>query len=400
MPDLEDGHEKLEAAGDQLRALPLDARAERVEAILAELDRANSPLRTQLEAGLPETTGFGDENLRRGLALAFGRWREEGVGPLLRSELGGAVDPERCPRTTAVIAAGAIPMPTIEAMLMPLLLGSTVRIRPAQRDPITAGLLRAGISALDPLLGACLEVVEFERGDTRALTRFLAADAVVASGSDASIATIRQRLPPGTRFAGYGHRLSVAVVGAAPSPETLAGLALDLTLWDQLGCLSPVAVFALSHADDWADGLAMALANQADVPRGEVPLEAAAALRHERSAAEIRQAAGEPVRVLAGEDWTVVREADAAWRPCPLYRFIRVVPVSDAAHLATALIPVREHLSSVGFAPGFEEMTARLAPRRARLGTMQTPGLDWNHDGIGTLRPLLTDIPAGHESGR
>lgn len=382
-------------AGRRLRSLSLDARIERIDAVLAELARSDSPLRQELEARLPSETGFHPKNLQRGLALAFSRWQQQGIRPLVENELGGTIDAGRCPRTTAVIAGGAIPMPTIEAMLAPLVLGSTVAIRPSKRDRVTAAVLLDGVSEMDPLLGACLSIVGFERDDDESLAEFLEADAVIASGSDASIETIRQRLRPDTPFAGYGHRLSVAIVEAPPTTDALAALALDMTLWDQLGCLSPVAVFALSDADDWAEGLANELASQRGAPRGEVPLEAVAASRHERASAELRHAAGDDVQVRAGANWVVVREADPIWRPGPLHRFIRIHPVAGRSALAAALEPVRDHLSTVGFGPGLDDVTSALAPRNAALGTMQAPPLDWNHDGIGTLSPLLALRPPG-----
>jgi hypothetical protein len=384
-----------EEAGRWLRSLSLDARIERIDAVLAELARSNSPLRRALETALPAATGFHPKNLGRGLALAFDSWHRAGIRPLVDRELGGTPDPERTPRSTAVIAAGAIPMPTIEAMLAPLVLGSPVSIRPAQRDQATARILVEGVSALDEMLGRCLSISEFERGDDEALAAFLAVDAVVASGSDPSIAAIRQRLTPGTRFAGYGHRLSVAIVEEPPTAEALASLALDMTLWDQLGCLSPRAVFALGDADAWAEGLAAELASQRGAPRGEVPLEAAAAFQHERASAEMRLAAGADMTLRAGAHWVVVRETDARWRPSPLHRFIRIHPVAGRGELAAALEPVREHLSTVGSCPGLADAAASFAPRSAPLGTMQAPVLAWNHDGIGTLRPLMAKSPHG-----
>ena len=42
-----------------------------------------------------------------------------------------------------------------------------------------------------------------------------------------------------------------------------------------------------------------------------------------------------------------------------------------------------------GASRGLGEAVVGLAPRIAPLGSMQAPPLHWNHDGIGTLRPLV-----------
>jgi hypothetical protein len=124
---------------------------------------------------------------------------------------------------------------------------------------------------------------------------------------------------------------------------------------------------------------------------------AAAALAHERAAAELRQAADRGVRVRAGTAgaWTVVREADSQPRPAPLHRFVRVLPVADARALVDALAPFAPHLSAValdGFGPEAPALRRALAEigasRLCACGAMQCPPLDWRRDGRGVLTPL------------
>ena len=389
-PSIRAAHAGLEEAGARLRALSLDERIGRLEDVLDALSTPDSTFRRTLDERLPAATGFAAPTLREGLDQALSRWRPGAVRELVQGELGDPAVIRDAPRSTAVVAAGAIPMPTLEAMIAPLVLGSTVLIRPGHRDRVTAPSFRDALAELDRGLGASVAICETERGDEEALVALLEADAVVASGSDASVAAIRERSRPGSRFVGYGHRLSVAVVGPGPTPEAARALALDVSLWDQLGCLSPVAVFALGDAEAWARALADALEETAArLPRGELSLGPAAATQHERAEAELRLAADGRIALHTGKDWTVVCEADDEWRGSPLHRFVRVHPVEDPAALARALEPVRGILSTVGFGPGLEAMAPGLAPRSAPLGLMQTPPLHWNHDGIGTLRPLL-----------
>lgn len=109
----------------------------------------------------------------------------------------------------------------------------------------------------------------------------------------------------------------------------------------------------------------------------------------------MRAAAGRSVSVHAAPGWTVVREADAAWRPAPLERFLRVHPLADAGELDRALAPLAAHLAGVALA-GWGDRTGAVARRLIELGAsrvcapgrLQTPPLDWPQDGGPLLIPL------------
>jgi hypothetical protein len=103
------------------------------------------------------------------------------------------------------------------------------------------------------------------------------------------------------------------------------------------------------------------------------------------------------VHVLAGDasEWCVVCEEDAAQRPAPLHRFVRVHPVADLAALRDALSTCSPHLSAVathGFGaegPALARSLANLgASRVCAFGSMQAPPLGWHHDGQPVLVPL------------
>jgi hypothetical protein len=191
-------------------------------------------------------------------------------------------------------------------------------------------------------------------------------------------------------------------------------LALDVALWDQLGCLSPVALYVISPEgrvpDAVVEGLCQALdAAEKRMPRGFVPTEAAAQITNERGAAEMRAASGDGASVHrgSGTSWTVAVEGNARWRTSPLYRFLRVHPVADPAELVEALRPVSPHLAAAGL-DGFGVDTAAVAralvglgaSRICRFGRFQSPPLDWCHDNQGVLLPLarLGDVESGAPS--
>jgi hypothetical protein len=308
--------------------------------------------------------------------------------------------------TTAVILAGSIPMPTLISLLAPLVVGSPVLAKVASHDRVTAYHVARSVAEVDPLLGRCMGLVEFPGTDRDSVDALLRAGCVVATGSDDTIAAVRARAAATTRLVSYGHRLSLAAVDARELDRDSAiaasrGFALDIALWDQLGCLSPIAVFVVDPdgaAAHFSSLLAEALEEaSARLPRGRVEPAAAAAIAQERSGAEMRAASGAEVEIRSGSDnaWTVVTEASAAQRPIPLHRFIRVVPVSDRSEFLTAVAPFEAHLAAVAVA-GFGPETDSLARDLVRLGasricapgSMQAPPIAWRHDNQGVFAPL------------
>ncbi len=405
---------RLDTAGQALRhrhaAETVDALARWLEAWRAP----DSPWRGELEKRLPEATGLHPATVRAGLERALAPWTGDALRALVSDELGGpaALDGTG-PRlvrgfdTTAALLAGSLPMPTLLALLAPLVLRSPVLAKTAVHDPVTAPLAVRTLGEIDPELGACAASVSFPGDEDACVEALLDAHCVVATGSDATVARVAARMAPPRRFVGHGHRLSLAAVGpeaAVPDARarTSRALAVDVSLWDQLGCLSPVSIYAVGLApgdvDRLAESLAASLAERAVVwPRGGVPAEAAALAAHERAAAEMRAAAGRPVQVHGGGEapFCVVREADATPRAAPLHRFVRVHPVADADALLRALRPLARHLAAVAVA-GFGGARPALARALAHLGAsricdpgaLQAPPLAWRRDNRGVLEPL------------
>lgn len=401
---------RLAAAATALRNR---SRARTVDSLAALLDawrEPASPWQRRLVDALPAATGFSPENVAAGLARGLAPWTGDALRRLVEAELGGlggrslAFGFEQ----TSVMLAGSIPMPTLLSLIAPLLLHSPVLARSSARDSVTAGVFHESLRVVDPELADCLEVVSFASGDAGCVQAFLEADCVVATGSDETVAALRSGARASARFVGYGHRLSIAVLGPGALArnrlsEVAAQLALDVALWDQQGCLSPVAVYCAAsepgekHAPDrLAEALAGALQSiEAQLPLGRLSTEAAAAVRRERDQAVLRRAAGASIEIH-GEDalrFTVVREPDASWRPSPLHRFVRVHPL-EAGALASALSPIARHLAGVAVA-GFgdragvaRELAGVGASRICAPGSLQVPPLDWHHDGMPVLLPL------------
>lgn len=408
--DVREATERLREAGSALREL---GRARRLEALVGAVDSWRdpaSPWRRRLERELPEASGLSAATARAGLELAFDAWRGDDLRRVVTTELEPleAAGARAAPfPLTGVLLAGVIPMPSVLQCLLPLLAGSPVLAKTAARDPGSAPRAAECAAAAHPALGRALEAVGFPGDHAAAGAELLRAECVVATGSDETIAAVAARLRPGQRLAAYGHRLSLAVLGpeaVRPGPALRAAarsLALDTALWDQLGCLSPVAVYSVGagSALPVAEALAAALAElEGELPRGQVDTAARARAAAERGEAEMRAADGAPVAVHADREarFTVVAEADPRPRPAPLHRFLRVHPVEDASGLRSALEPLLPHLAAVALA-GFGAREAEVAgallawgaSRVCRPGRLQAPPVSWHHDNQPLLLPLL-----------
>jgi hypothetical protein len=406
--------QRLRGAGHRLRQRPAGETLDALALVLESWRDRDSEVRRALRSDYADAAGFSPAMVEAGMARALAGWSGDALRELLDRELGGIEALEGSARrsasgfeVTSVLLAGSLPSPTLLGLLAPLLLRSPVLAKTSVHDPVTAGLVASSVAAADPELGACVEIVRFAGSDRECVDALLGADCVVASGSDQTIASVAARVWPPRRLVGYGHRLSVAVVAADRPADSAARLAEDVALWDQLGCLSPLAVFVTDRdrgeAAAFAAELAGALADLEERwPRGWISPRASADIRREREEAEMRAASGAPVRIHcgAGSSWTVVAEADSRIRPAPLHRFVRVHPVAGVTGLLGALAPLQHHLASVGiggFADRRAEMVTSLSQlgvsRLCSLGDMQAPPLSWCHDGRGVLLPLarLTD---------
>jgi hypothetical protein len=239
---------------------------------------------------------------------------------------------------------------------------------------------------------------------------FAEADCVTATGSDETLAAIRERLPAKVRFLGYGQRVSFGFVSREvlrdeEISKIVARAADDVIAWDQNGCLSPQVIYVEERgaveSDKFAELLAVELATrEAGEPRGKISTEESAAIASRRAICEALAAHRADVKIWASQNstaWTVVFEHDVRFQFSPLNRFIYVKPVPDAAAVLRGADAVWAKVSTVGISAPVEkskELAAQFARRGATricpLGRMQNPPLTWRHDGHPPLGDLVT----------
>lgn len=412
-------HNLLAAREHYLAQRPVQEILASLDAVVTRfLDPASSE-RREAEAALPQKTGLSPEMIQHTLPLIFQEYRTESLASLLNEELRtpamldqfqdtlqGAVRASSLPLITQVLA-GNLPGAGIDSMIFSLLVKSATLVKTASSASFLQALFAQSLTQLDPDLGACLSVVTWPGGKAELEDiAFSTADIVVASGSDESLASIRQRVRG--RFIGYGHKLSFSVItqeALVHAEQAAKQAAYDMVLFDQQGCLSPQLVYVEDDGtvspQEFASHLAKALEQwQTRLPRGDVSLGVSTEIRRVRDESEWQALAGREVVVYAspqGTQWTVIYEADPTFAPSPLYRTVRVKPLSSLDHLASLLMPWHSYLEAVGTTLPTDQDRRRIllnvlgnsgASRICPLGTMQTPPLSWRHGG----RPRIADL--------
>jgi len=382
-----------------------------------------------LEHG-PAHTGFSPATIARGLDAFFSELTADNLTALIRQDLG---DPNRLdrfvqdgtdqtrpgaraaiargPELLVHVAPGNLPVPTLMCMVLGLLVRAAQFVKCATGTAFLPRLFAHSIYAENSKIGSCIELAEWPGGKTELeQALFAQADCVIVTGTDDTVAAVRQLVPPDVRFVGYGHRISFGFVTCQAltrpgAKQVAANAAADVAAWDQLGCLSPHLLYVETGGeispDTFAELLAAELARiETTQPRGAVPVETAAQIVSRRALYEVRAANSPLTRLWASTGstaWTVVYEADPQFQLSCMHRFVYVKPVRDLAEaLANAEI-VRGKVSTVGVAAPAErlhQIASQLASwgvtRICPLGRMQQPPLQWRHDGRPALAELVT----------
>jgi hypothetical protein len=389
------------------------------------LDPAFPYCKLVLEKG-PEHTGFSRETIAAGLDHFFTQITSEHLQALIVQDLGGAhrldefaaSEIERKQNRSSVargpdllvhITGGVLPNPTLTSMILGLLVRSAQLVKCARGTSFIPRMFAHSLYSAHPKLGACIEIAEW-KGGTTALENALFAEAnlLTATGSDETLAQLRSTLPAHVRLIEYGQKLSFAYIAreALSKTEKIASaLAQDVSAWNQLGCLSPHAIYVETGGDIAPDQLAESLANELATqerlqPRGPVATDVAAAISTRRMAYQVRASADPSTKIWQSENstlWTVVHETAQEFHVSCLNRFVYVKPMENFDHFLASLEPLRGKISTVGLAAStsrIQELALRFAEvgvtRVCRTGQMQNPPFSWRHDGRPSLGDLVT----------
>lgn len=434
-----------------------------IAAIIRSLDRVSrrfldprDPARREAVDSLARAGRFTAPMMERALDDAFQPVTRGGLTKWLTSELGsvdaldhpaagpgGALRRAHGPEWMLQIYAGNVPTLPIWPIYSALLLKSALLAKTSAQEPLLGPLLARTIAEVDENLGACLAVVWWKGGSGHLdRTALSLAPAVLAFGGDEAIASISRQSQPDAVRVLHGPKVSVSYFERRSlTYAALRGIAtraaLDISLYDQQGCLSPHAFYVERRGEvtpaKFAEVLATALEARAhELPRGIVAAEDAASVQLFRAQARF-ESAGAPATSSGSRamppglvgiswggsppsrdtapsrstplvlespgatTWTVVLEDRARFEPGPAHRTIRVHAVDGPEEFARAVQSSIRYVEAIGLeARGPERVrlaavfTALGIPRVAPVGQLQRPSPLGTHGGVRRLGPFVT----------
>jgi hypothetical protein len=308
----------------------------------------------------------------------------------------------RAPRTIYHICAGNLVISAVTSLMHGLVLGAKNIVKlPSERDD--SFVRREILDFVRRLPAALRKLVESHAQLDEKLPRSGTIDAVVAFGSDATMQSLRAKTAGGTKFIGHGHAVSFLWIENPDTftPREARACAIDVLTYDQLGCLSPQAIYFPPRSDVHAlgDQLARALEVQwrKQVAKPARPISVAARIAEAR---DVAHALGQRVWLPREKHfgWTIIHDPNPAFEPSPLHGVIYLRPASGRK-LSAALASVAGKISTVGISgkisPDTEAIFLRMgATRFCPAGKMQFPPLTWHHDGRAPLADLVTWVDA------
>ena len=268
------------------------------------------------------------------------------------------------PRANVLLSANVF-VAAHRAIAIALAASESVFVRPSRREPALAELLWEAAPGSFQLRGE----LELEPGDH-----------LWAYGSDQTLAEIARSTPPAVTLHAHGSGFGVAVLGSAelPSAElelSLLGLAEDIALFDQRGCLSPRVLLVAGdpgRALELARELAAVLEQlELRIPRGRLSPQEAAELTLYRDSANY---AGELLN--AGLGFVSVSPSEQVMLP-PVGRNLHVLATENPLALVESLAPFVTSCAVEGD-PALRAAIQHALPcaRASRFGDMQRPPFD------------------------
>lgn len=383
----------LREGGDVLRQIPHEDLLAAWSETVATFLRQGSLERRALDPPLAKLCGLSREGLRAGLEAVLGGVRREPAAALFARVTRARPAPAASVDAGPVLAVLASNLPglAVQPLLPALAAGRPVLLKSASAEPLFAPAFLFALVRREPRLGAAVAAATWEGGDEELEAPVLAGvGTVLAYGGREALEGLERRASG--RVIGYGPKLSLGVIGADVEPRRAAeGLARDIALFDQRGCLSIAAVYTAGDGETLGLAIAEELLGLARrLPPGPSPRQALVAVQHLRLEAEMR---GFWHSELAPREGTVVVDPNLELRPSPGLRTVRVHPLADLSRLPGLLRSWKGRLQGAALAgeaawalePELRELGIS---RFATPGELQSPDASWHNGGIDPLQAL------------
>ncbi|MGH7894232.1 MAG: acyl-CoA reductase [Candidatus Binatia bacterium] len=352
-----------------------------VRDVVEALAAAGARWRTdgELASGLPEAARLHPSMVDAVLPLVAAQLDAHVLAELQAREATGVP-----PTLVAHVLASNVPGLAVPAIALACLAGAAAVVKSGRADRLSAPAFRRALRAVDPDLAATIVTTYWPGGVRDVEDAVLGrADIVVASGADTSVGALARRL--GTRLLAHASRTSFAVTRSDVVQGVVAGLASDVALYEQRGCLSPHAVFVLGDALGFAERLHAALAREA------THLPPPARTTSERAAYRLglEEARFTGATVLEDSGGAIVVDSATRLRDPLGQRTVRVHSIRAVAEIVDAFEPgTVECIAFAAVELDAEALRRRGVARLCPIGRMQHPRIDWPRG----QRPALASL--------
>lgn len=389
-----------------LASIPDEALRSAWHSLLDDVRRPASSLRRDLAHHLTAAFGLSPPSLQAALESIVGGVAGDAADAVFEAAAG-----RRCSRPLWVVLASNIPALALQPLLPALALRRPVLFKTPSSEPWLTARLLERLAEHEPRLSPALAARTWRGGDGVLEDAVLQkVGRVVAYGGGPAMEALRQRARE--RLLAFGPKMSLAILGDGSElqAEQVDGLARDIALFEQRGCLSIQAVLmfgprAVQASRRLADDLAAALRRL----RVQWPVEpsalrgVASPLRSLRDEATMR---GLYQPNLDLEDGTVVVEEPSpiessgqVVEPSSGGRCVRIYPVGGVEAVQTALVSWRGQLQGVALAGLSAEVESTLraflsdqgVTRFAPPGRLQQPDARWQNGGVSLVDALAED---------
>ena len=378
--------QRLAAAAPALRAIQDNELLTAWNETLAAFLDPTSPERHQLDPDLLQATGLSPAGLDRGLrTIGAGMAGEPAVASLRRA-------PKQQQDGFSLVVLPANPPGLMLQSLLPALAArAPVLFKSSRAEPFFAAAFLSALGNRLPALRDAYAAAAWTGGDTSIEAGlYSGARLVAAYGSESTIASLRAA--GHRRLIAFGPKLSLGWVSAEADLEQAArGMALDIALFDQRGCLSveavlvePEAAAAFAHA--LADALSVLAA---ELPPGHSNAAERAGVRLAREDADLR---GLTCYGNALDTSTVIVENDTRISPSPGLRTVRIHPLEDVP----TLDDWNDRIQGLAIAGDLPATVRRAfeqagASRFAPAGQLQATEASWRNGGIDLAAEFADD---------
>jgi len=343
--------------------------------------------------GLAEAHRFSFEVWKRGIDAVFSRLTadglsryKEGLGKsisLLNLRVLGPKDP------VLAVIGGRLPDPATTLIVWSLLFGARVIVKPPGEYPF---FLKTLVSCLDQYitLNGAIRVLEVSADSSELKALLKSVQHVLIFGSDETVKkVVLQRVPESITW--FRDRESLELILEQPPQNTIEGIAMDVVMYDQSGCLSP-------HVIAFKGTFEEALVLGGKLQRALEDLQEHLTMYHPlklEDRARIRlfleKAKREGGVLMGGSFVPQVVVIKRPIFPGPGFRVVQILPFEREDDVTKLLHPLRARIQGLAAYPEEVDLSfliRELGPAGyiTTPGKLQKPPLLWVEDGV--LLPL------------